>query len=857
MTEKRTVLIVDDSKMNRLILNNILETDYKVLQAENGLEAYHLLIEEPERVSAILLDLVMPIMDGYELLNRLKKHTRLKNIPVIIMTQRDGDEDEILALSRGAADFLGKPYNPLIIKHRLANIIQLRETAALINLVESDSLTKLYNKEGFHQRVKDLFRQHPNSDYDIVVLNVVKFKLINDIFGVETGDKILRFLGDFLWDIAARMKGFAARISADNFAIILPRQQDYESLLITGFVEAARPYIKKYGLSVRFGIYEITDANIGISIMCDRAKLAADSIKNSYSKMMAVYDEQFRNELLREQQITSLADQALREHQFVVYYQPKCSLADGTITGAEALVRWQHPTLGFIPPGDFIPVFERSSFIVKLDLYVFEQVCQTLRYWIDNSMPIVPVSVNLSRVDLFQPRLIETLKASLKKYDLSSNLINLEITESAYTDNAEKLIQVVRGLQNSGFSIEMDDFGTGYSSLNMLNELPIDILKLDMRFLQGDKTLRDDKNVLAFVISLANLMGFTVVAEGVETEGQVRYLYSMDCQLGQGYYFSRPVPAAEFEALLRDSHAIGSPIIHSVNPSIVALKELFDPNSQFSRLFNNNQLPCALLSTNLEHETQEIIRLNRAMCTKFDISTQHMHKTHSNILDYIVKEDQDIYYDTLKKLDESVNGSATCRFYASGFPGKDSVWDIKINVVRIYKDEERVIYYCRSEKAEKLNYIEAGRYHLPMFDYDTGLLTNEAFRQRAQEKLQHNDAKILGLHVIEYKQPEKSLDILPLSEALKQSCSSEALITKIKDSAYLLIENYDSHAPHPVSEDKRLKKFSNGPIQSTFHIVKKSTYSPYVCNVRSVFFKNENQDYDTLLGQIDREEIQE
>lgn len=271
MTEKRTVLIVDDSKMNRLILNNILETDYKVLQAENGLEAYHLLIEEPERVSAILLDLVMPIMDGYELLNRLKKHTRLKNIPVIIMTQRDGDEDEILALSRGAVDFLGKPYNPLIIKHRLANIIQLRETAALINLVESDSLTKLYNKEGFHQRVKDLFRQHPNSDYDIVVLNVVKFKLINDIFGVETGDKILRFLGDFLWDIAARMKGFAARISADNFAIILPRQQDYESLLITGFVEAARPYIKKYGLSVRFGIYEITDANIGISIMCDRA----------------------------------------------------------------------------------------------------------------------------------------------------------------------------------------------------------------------------------------------------------------------------------------------------------------------------------------------------------------------------------------------------------------------------------------------------------------------------------------------------------------------------------------------------------------------------------------------------------
>ena len=399
MVQKKHVLIVEDNELNRAILGEILSGDYQVLEAENGQEALEVLRHHKDSIALILLDVMMPVMDGDAFLDRIKADKELSLIPVIVMTQSDGEEDEVSALAHGATDFVPKPYRPQVILHRVASLIKLRETAAIVNQFQYDRLTGLYSKEFFYQKVREQLLENPEEDYCIVCSNIENFKLVNDIFGQEAGDRLLKEVAGITQSMVGDT-GFCGHLGADRFLCLQKREQERQDRLNFGSFpeQEVSPLLKS--VVMRWGIYEITDRSVPVEQMCDRALLAANSIKGQYNQFFAVYDESLRDKLLREQVITDAMEPALAEEQFVVYFQPKYSLNDDCMAGAEALVRWDHPEWGFMSPGVFIPLFEKNGFISRLDRHVWEKVCAQLRDWRERGYPLVPVSVNVSRADV-------------------------------------------------------------------------------------------------------------------------------------------------------------------------------------------------------------------------------------------------------------------------------------------------------------------------------------------------------------------------------------------------------------------------------------------------------------------------
>ena len=545
---QKQILVVEDNALNRAILCGILSDSYRVLEAGNGQEALDVLREHADDIAVILLDVMMPVMDGFTFLDRIKADDRLSLIPVIIMTQSDSEADEVTALAHGATDFVPKPYRPQVILHRVASIIKLRETAAMVNLFQYDRLTGLFSREFFYEKVRERLREDPEGEYSIVCSNIVNFKLYNDSFGVAEGDRLLRETADAMRR-AVEPSGICGRFGADRFICL--QESGKEARDRAAFDADQTESGKVRNVVMKWGVYEITDRSVPVEQMCDRANLAVDSIKDQYNCHFAVYDDVLRGKLLREQAITEAMETALNEGQFVVYYQPKYSLNNDCLAGAEALVRWVHPELGFLSPGEFIPLFEKNGFITRLDRYVWENVCATLRLWREKGYPQLSVSVNVSRADVYHTDLADTLLEIIRKYGVEPAQLHLELTESAYTENPAQILSTVEHLRELGFIIEMDDFGSGYSSLNMLNQMKLDILKLDMKFIRSETSKPMEQGILRFIVGLARWLNLSVVAEGVETREQLERLREIGCDYVQGYFFARPMPAGEFEKLLQ------------------------------------------------------------------------------------------------------------------------------------------------------------------------------------------------------------------------------------------------------------------------------------------------------------------
>ncbi|MGN0632758.1 MAG: EAL domain-containing protein [Oscillospiraceae bacterium] len=547
---KHQVLIVEDNEINREILNSILSDDYNILEAENGQQALCVLQENKENIALILLDVMMPVMDGYTFLDIVKKDPVLSLIPVIVTTQGDSDADEIAALEHGATDFVPKPYRPQIIRHRAASLIRLRETAAMVNQFMFDSLTGLYTKEFFYKKVRECLDAEPDKEFTLVCSNIENFKLYNDAYGRKAGDKLLKEAAQQLRKSVSE-NTICCRYSADRFICLVDSEsekKDREHFI--HLRDAARADIAN-SLPVKFGIFEITDRSVPVELMCDRAIWVVDTIKGKYESHVAVYDDTIRDSLIRERAITNAMETALSENQFVVYFQPKHSLKDDSMVGAEALVRWIHPEWGFMPPGEFVPLFEKNGFVRRLDEYVWNSVCKKLGEWKDKGYSLVPVSVNVSRADIYQSDIVKTFCCMIEKYGIDPSYLHLEITESAYTENPEQIIRTVEELRSKGFIIEMDDFGSGYSSLNMLGQMSLDILKLDMKFIRNEMLKPFEQSLLHDIINMAHRLHLEVVAEGVETEEQKQRLIAMNCDYAQGYLYAKPSASDDFEKLLK------------------------------------------------------------------------------------------------------------------------------------------------------------------------------------------------------------------------------------------------------------------------------------------------------------------
>ena len=550
---KRQILIADDEFINRELLGHILEEDYELLYAGDGLETLELMRRHGQTLSMVLLDLMMPGMNGMELLRVKKEDPAIAQIPIIVVTADHAAEAECLTL--GAIDFISKPYpQPDVIRARVLRTIELVEDRQIILSTERDVLTGLYSREYFYRYAEQLDQYHPETPMDAIVIDINHFRMINERFGTAYGDAVLRCVGERVRDMVRDEGSIVCRRESDTFQVYCPHGRDYRAILddaSDGLAGNDRPGSR---IRLRMGVYENVDKSLDIERRFDRAQIAADSVRLSFSHAIGFYDERLHEKELFDEQLIEDFHAAVEERQFEVWYQPKFNIRGKIpfLTSAEALVRWRHPKLGMVSPGVFIPLFEANGLIETLDRFVWRETAARLRDWKDRLGFCVPVSVNVSRVDMLDPGLVETFAELLREYGLTAQDLLLEITESAYTQDSDQIIQTVTALRMLGFQVEMDDFGTGYSSLNMLSTLPIDALKLDMQFIRNAFAQRRDTRMLEVIIELAGSLAVPVIAEGVETAEQLNALRAMGCDIVQGYYFSKPVPAGEFERFLTE-----------------------------------------------------------------------------------------------------------------------------------------------------------------------------------------------------------------------------------------------------------------------------------------------------------------
>ena len=546
---KRHVLIVEDEFVNREILTAYLEGDYNVITADTGAKALEAVNAHADTLSLVLLDLILPDMHGLDILRKMKEDTKSARIPVIVMTS--DTESEVESLNIGASDFISKPYPmPKVIQARVRRTIELSENRDLIRWTERDHLTGLFNRDYFYRYAGQYDTFHPHESADAVVVDISHFHMVNERYGKVYGDEMLKRVGREIRALMDVSGGIACRREADTFLVYGPHRADYADFLDR--LSAAAGGESRSRIRLRMGVYADVDKSIDMERRFDHAKMAADSIRNDFNTAIACYDISLHEKEMYAERLLDDFQEAIDQKQFLVYFQPKYDIRPDSpvLYGAEALVRWKHPELGMISPGIFVPLFESNGLVRDLDHYVWREAAAQLRDWKQRLGFCVPVSVNVSRVDMMDPELTDTLRGLIADSGLSFTDLHLEITESAYTQDAKQIIATVSRLRDMGFVIEMDDFGSGYSSLNMISTLPIDALKLDMQFIRTAFSEKGNTRMLEITVDIARALGVPMIAEGVETEEQMLKLKEFGCDVVQGYYFARPMPAADFEPFL-------------------------------------------------------------------------------------------------------------------------------------------------------------------------------------------------------------------------------------------------------------------------------------------------------------------
>lgn len=555
---------------------------------------------------------------------------------------------------------------------------------------EYDLLTGLYNKNTFYQVVRDKITENPGEEFYIICTDIERFKLINDLYGNEKGDELLRYLAKRLVRRFEPMGAVMGRISADVFGICISSSVDctwMEQQILDIFSE----YPADIKITPALGLYEMKDTSLPVELMCDRAILALDTVKGNYMKHLAVYDSSLRNSLIEEHEILNRADEALKNGEFKVYMQPKCNMRTGKAVGAEALVRWEHPQKGLISPGMFIPVFERNGFIKRLDIYMWEETAKWLSRRKKAGERILPVSVNVSRMDILGMDVFETFHEIVEKYGISPEMLEIEVTESAYTNSPERIITTIEQLMHYGFTVLMDDFGSGYSSLNILKDINIDILKLDMRFLDNaDKKSRD---ILVSVVHMAKWLGLKIIAEGVETKEQADFLLGIGCVYAQGYYYYHPMPLKDIEKLFDDvSKVTDITAEKSVKkmPEQIDFRELLQADMVTDQLLDNILGGIALYQYDGKH--LELTRCNEQYLSIVREDQSDRGKGNGDLLDAVEPEDREILVTGL--LNARKNGDSGVEIHVRRLQTSGRrIW-LQIRLFHLSRINQKELYYA-------------------------------------------------------------------------------------------------------------------------------------------------------------------
>ena len=543
VVDKAKILLVESNPENAAMLRELISSHYEIVETTPDKAVLEISDKEKAYSTAIIdIRLAEPI------LKEIRSSISTAKFPVLINTDIDNSELENVMLDLQVIDFLKKPYDQRRVLNRLNTAIKLSEANRAIDELERDELTGLLTRKAFLLKAEQFIQNNREKKYCIIAFDFDNFKSSNSLYGVEKCNEFLTYTARQM--VKAIPDGLSGRYGGDQYILFFEYENhiDLDRLNhITKMILDKAPIPHQI---VKMGVYAPIDSELPLVICCDRAFLSISRIKGKYGKDIAFFEDELQNQLLNEQRIIETMERALEEKQFQVFYQPKHETVTGHIAGAEALVRWNHPEYGFMSPNQFIPLFERNGFITKLDCFVVEQVCNDIVRWKQDGLPLVPISINVSRRDFMEEGCLDRQLHTIDSNQIDHNLIHMEVTESLYSDNTELIISKVKEIQNLGFMIEMDDFGSGYSSLGLLSTFPLNVLKLDISFVRN---IRANEIVIENIIKMAHRMGLLAIAEGAETVEQFKILKTLGCDYIQGFYFSKPLPVRDFESYLKKS----------------------------------------------------------------------------------------------------------------------------------------------------------------------------------------------------------------------------------------------------------------------------------------------------------------
>ncbi len=536
-------------------------------------------------------------------------------------------------------------------------IMQETTTHKLQELDEFDKFTGLYNGTTFFNKVEEFKSQISENTYCLVSVDLEHFRVFNKLYGKTKGSSLLQQIAECLKTFTNEYNGVAGYFTGDNYGLLLP--YDKELLLnlqkkVTAEIEV---YTNSVGFLPAFGVYKIDDLSVTSDIMYDRASMAMNYVFGNYQIRICEYNQDMEERVEEEVKILSEVQESLKKGEFTFYVQPQCDIYTGKIVGGESLVRWKHGEKGLISPGIFVPILEKNGFIADLDRYVWDKVCQWLRSWIDRGFQPVPISVNVSRTDIFSLDVPAYLQELLRKYDLPSRLLKIEVTESAYAESNDKIIRTVKQLRDANFLVMMDDFGSGYSSLNMLKSVSVDVLKIDMRFLDIDEN-EEEKGIgiLESVVNMARQMRMPIVVEGVETQKQENFLLKMGCRYMQGYYYYRPMPIEDFEELIADENNLDLNGIWCRQIESMHVREFLDSNV-FTDTMVNNILGAAAFYDMYENRI-EITRVNEKYYQLAGIDSKSEAEYYKQVGNHVRDDDKNTLYSIFSNAYENGNGGA-------------------------------------------------------------------------------------------------------------------------------------------------------------------------------------------------------
>lgn len=568
---------------------------------------------------------------------------------------------------------------------------QVKKDEELIARAERDELTGLYNRTTFFEKSAEMIEAREPGYYMMACFDINNFKVINDQYGTAKGDDVLKHLAKVFTEGFDPLGGIVCRVMADNFAVLYPKKYAESSELEEIRSKAREGDGTIPPITYSIGRYTVTDKSMDVNAMYDRAAMAENSVKGMYDVHTAEYDESMRERIVREQEIVNEMNDALKNGEFEPWIQPQYNHATGALVGGEILVRWNHPVRGVIMPLDFVPVFERNGFIYEMDKYIWDEACRLLRKWIDAEGDAMPLAVNVSRYDILKKDFYETITDIVERNNVPPELFRLEITETAFSESAKEIIEVVDRLKAYGFIIEIDDFGSGYSSLNTLKDVPANILKLDMRFIESSENTQRGGNIIGSIIRMAKWLGMPVIAEGVETMEQAEFLKSIGCNYVQGYLYARPMPATEYENLsakISKEHKMQA--LETVEN--MDNNTFWDPKSMDTLIFNSYVGGACIIE--YHRGKSETMRINDKYVEAIGAENMSMDDVMKiNWFDHADEENKTILFDAITKAIET-KSEAIFDVKLSGLPGNPCDIFLHSTIRVIASTGERYMIYC-------------------------------------------------------------------------------------------------------------------------------------------------------------------